>query len=376
MNLFKKSFVGGLFLFILLGVYSQTNIVNADYCTYDHFIPGTTTLQNSTCTSRTFATCTADPYYHLNRIMICKWVTSASTPPPPVVILEKDPNRVKNKVMKSVGTGAGSVYLNIFVDKLTSGGCTLQNNGVNVDNYVYKSDFNIKSKTVSSLTADENNFQLNCAGSSSPSLTSVIQNVKAQTGVLTIPATCTIPLGGSSCPSNTTLFSWSTTNPYSTSNMSYYTQVKNEATGSAVSSPTNTMSSVGVAVPYTSGGAKYKMWNYVDGENNTVSIPTNQPSDYSLKTIITNCASGSWNGSICAAAPTVTSPTCTNITATSMTAGATVTSLGYPTSITRGTCVGGYSPTNCAAEGGTTTGVLLFVPIRKARNMIFVRNPL
>jgi len=74
--------------------------------------------------------------------------------------------------------------------------------------------------------------------------------------------------------------------------------------------------------------------------------------------------------------PAVTSPTCTNFTSTSVTAGANVTSLGYPTSITRGTCVGGYSPGNYAAEGGTTTGVLSSVPIRKAKNTIFVRNPL
>jgi len=56
-------------------------------------------------------------------------------------------------------------------------------------------------------------------------------------------------------------------------------------------------------------------------------------------------------------APTITSPTCTNITSTSMTAGANVTSLGYPTSIIRGTCVGNGPPGNCLAEGGTTTGV-------------------
>ncbi len=58
--------------------------------------------------------------------------------------------------------------------------------------------------------------------------------------------------------------------------------------------------------------------------------------------------------------PTVTSPTATGITTTGATLGANVTSLGIPASISaRGTCWGtSASPTtNCAAEGGTTTGV-------------------
>ena len=60
------------------------------------------------------------------------------------------------------------------------------------------------------------------------------------------------------------------------------------------------------------------------------------------------------------AVPTVTTPTSSSVTSTSVTLGANVTSLGTPASITeRGTCYS-TSPTprsNCAVEGGTTTGV-------------------
>lgn len=58
--------------------------------------------------------------------------------------------------------------------------------------------------------------------------------------------------------------------------------------------------------------------------------------------------------------PTVTSPVATNIAATTVTLGANVTSLGVPAVITaRGTCYGTTPAptTNCAPEGGTTTGV-------------------
>lgn len=61
-----------------------------------------------------------------------------------------------------------------------------------------------------------------------------------------------------------------------------------------------------------------------------------------------------------AVVPTVTSPTATSVGQTTATLGANVTSLGVPASISaRGTCWGtSPSPvTNCAAEGGTTTGV-------------------
>jgi uncharacterized protein (TIGR02145 family) len=57
--------------------------------------------------------------------------------------------------------------------------------------------------------------------------------------------------------------------------------------------------------------------------------------------------------------PTVSTPTSISITKNSATLGANVTSLGFPASISaRGICYGtSPSPTNCVAEGSTTTGV-------------------
>jgi len=57
--------------------------------------------------------------------------------------------------------------------------------------------------------------------------------------------------------------------------------------------------------------------------------------------------------------PIVSSPTVTSITPTTVTLGANVTSLGIPSVISeRGICYGTTSsPTNCVAEGETTTGI-------------------
>jgi thermitase len=59
------------------------------------------------------------------------------------------------------------------------------------------------------------------------------------------------------------------------------------------------------------------------------------------------------------AAPTLTSPTATSITDTTATLGATINTSGSSAITARGTCWGTTAApaTNCAAEGGTTTGV-------------------
>ncbi|MDO9254826.1 MAG: CARDB domain-containing protein [Bacteroidales bacterium] len=188
--------------------------------------------------------------------------------------LTKSPTSVKNVVKKGSAGGEGSAYFEIEVSGLTSGGCTLQNNGVNVDgsaSEVYESSAIIKKKTVSNLTAADNDFQLNCLGSSSPLLESAIQKVKAQSGTLTLQADCGIPVGASSCTN--VPISWSTVSPYSTTNYQSYppliTQVKKpaEITGTSISSPMNTGSTT-LTVPFNVSGVTYGMWNSIDKDLN------------------------------------------------------------------------------------------------------------
>ncbi|MCX6754612.1 MAG: hypothetical protein NTU81_02175 [Candidatus Nomurabacteria bacterium] len=172
------------------------------------------------------------------------------------------------------------------------------------------------------------------------------------TGTITA-SNCTIALGASTC---LTTLVWSTTNPIGTS---------------AVTTPTN----ITVASANSSAGTTYIMqyntsrtfYLYNNGillSQDTATAPA--------------CASGSWNGSHCAQAPTVVAPNVSGITQSAATLGAIVTSLGYPTTITRGTCFG-TSPaptTNCYAEGGTTTGSYSHIrgPMTQANTLYYYRG--
>jgi len=81
-------------------------------------------------------------------------------------------------------------------------------------------------------------------------------------------------------------------------------------------------------------------------------IPATMPSGGGTST-------AQWSSS--ASAPSISTPAVQSISVTTVQIGATVTSLGYPNTITRGTCYGTSAAptTNCLAEGGTTTGSFL-----------------
>jgi len=83
---------------------------------------------------------------------------------------------------------------------------------------------------------------------------------------------------------------------------------------------------------------------------------------YHVRAYATNSAGTSYGSEVdftssaCNVIPTVTTPSSDSVTATTATLGATVTSLGVPNSISRGTCYATTAnpTTNCLAEGGTT----------------------
>jgi hypothetical protein len=218
---------------------------------------------------------------------------AVAPPASPLATLTFDQTQIKNVVKKGVAnpngtTPVGTAYLTVDIRNLTSGGCKLKNNGVEVDNFLYQTGYS-EVVSVSNLLNPTNNFQLTCLDSSSPSLTSDIVSVKAQSGDLAGPISCTIPIGGSSCPSVT--LNWDTTSPYTTAiGSSLLTKITREST--TVFSPSNTGTGV-TNVPYSAYGAIYMAKNTVDGEWNTISAPTTAVDELDTITINTICANGS-----------------------------------------------------------------------------------
>lgn len=80
-SLFNK-IIWSVFVFVLFFVSSQIHVVSADYCTDDYSINQTSGLQNDSCVGReTENECLSEPYYHLNKVTTCKWVTSSNAIP-------------------------------------------------------------------------------------------------------------------------------------------------------------------------------------------------------------------------------------------------------------------------------------------------------
>lgn len=233
------------------------------------------------------------------------WGTFTTTAAAPTVSLTKQQANLKNlvKAGSSLPSGIGTASLQIHIAGLPAGKkCGLRNTesvtpDADIGGVRYENNYPVIVPVDQLLNT--NNFKLVCDDSLGTTSTPTVP-VKGQSGILNAPTSCTIASGASSC-SNVTL-SWSTTNPYSTTNLSYYTQVKRN--GSAISSPMNDGSTT-VSIPYTAGGAVFTEINTVDGENNTASTPTMAQNNLNTKTINTICVFGTdWNGSICA--PTAT----------------------------------------------------------------------
>jgi len=142
------------------------------------------------------------------------------------------------------------------------------------------------------------------------------------------------------------------------------------------------VTSLGYPATLTGRGVCYRAYgfaSYTNGLSTCVSNLVSTTGAYTISATGLSCSSnysyagyainstgiaettqGSFTTAACNNPPSVTLPTVSSVSFTTATLGATVTSLGIPSSIsTRGTCWGtSASPTtNCSAEGGTTTGV-------------------
>lgn len=229
--------------------------------------------------------------------------------PPVIVTLDYKEDNVKDLVKKGSSNvnGIGTSQLEIMVDGLTSGGCALKNNidGTTLD--IYENDPIFQYIPVSNLINDNNNFQLDCLGSSSPNLKSAIVPVLAQSGTLTVAVggpSCVIASGASSCyiPLN-----WNTTNPKS-GITTYFENAVPNTSGNSGSYIGTVVSGIG-KIPNggTTASVNIKIKNKVDGEGGTISAPaTPVENELASLPVTISCITGTaWNNSICAPTATI-----------------------------------------------------------------------
>lgn len=214
------------------------------------------------------------------------------------VEIEKDPARVKDLVRKGSISSSGTSYFRSIISNMPSGTtCYLQKNGVNVTSctgcpsYPYQSSGSYLS-LLSNFDQNSNVINLSCTDSNNTQ--SNDEDVLAQSGTLPPPgASCQIPLNQSTCSIPLT---FTTVNP----NPGSPTVIKNSAGATLLTDNDGNGTNVSVSFGY---GADQTItsYNVVDGENNGPSVENT----LATTTVTALCASGVWDGSKCAPAPTI-----------------------------------------------------------------------
>ncbi len=302
-----------------------------DTCTMTNF--GTTypapsvTLYPSQNTTYT-ADCVRDNSPYLSSSNSASKTVIVNTPTP-FVSLSFKPDQEKDLIKKSDTGNLGTTYLQMYVMNVPPGGCILKNitTGLSLGTFNNLNNFQFPDPPVSNLQSDSNDFKLDCTDPTVVDPPTI--NVKAQSGILTVPTSCTIPSGSNMCPNQPV--SWTTTNPYSISAQPYTSiyqdgakiyQISNTGNGSAI------LTGAGIPVGGISRTANFYSENFVDGQN-TGGTASNI---LDTKTMIVSCEIGTtWNGSICTtpiAVPTVTTAPVTQITQTSAKGSGTIVSNG------------------------------------------------
>ncbi len=256
------------------------------------------------------------------------WVTSSGSASTTVAV--NQPNAIlsfklgqeKNLVRAIDSNQIGTTYLEGIIGSLPAGvTCNLYHGTTSLSPGYGNGNF---SRSINNLSPGVHTFQIKCSDNT-PQTVSNTLNVYAQSGTLSV-ASCTIPIGGSTCPSQT--ISWTTISPDSGSptaifqNNTQIIQTSNNGSSSLI------LNGNGIPNGGTSQTITFDSRNRVDGETTGSSIPNT----LDIKQVTVSCASGStWVDGECLAS-TVDRP---DLTAGETTPSSAVVNVGrtYTTSI-------------------------------------------
>jgi hypothetical protein len=220
-------------------------------------------------------------------------VKFTTTPSNPQVTLKLDEEKRKDLVKKNDPDEIGTSYLDVFVNGLPANqNCILKQIGG--ESYgIYGNSYITYTKPVLSLKKDINEFQLQCTNSAN---NSAVVEVKGQSGTLSTPASCIIPLDGNKCDTQT--INWDTINPKEEVSTTVFLDNESVPVFTQNSGPGDlNIYDSGITPGTNSKTITIKTTNKVDPEYTGQTFVTNV---LATKLMTVSCADGSnWSGSKC-----------------------------------------------------------------------------